>query len=167
MISEADYWAVGAGSWVPAGDGWGWNDGQILSNLVGITNLKQEKFITLYFYGLDSVAQSIADFGESTASIAWQFKSGPKPKKGNNDPFTIYSVQTSKNTTSNIIYNEQGECVVQVDFAQHGQAMSGHWHMLEPGNLDHDEDHQTWESCPIIWQLVPKKAQQPLKNVGV
>lgn len=103
--------------------------------------------------------------------ISWNFiakrqeqilnRRGSSKKLQSQEPFTILSIVNDKNEViQNIIYNHKGNCIVYVDFDQHGVSAPGHWHMLEePGSprRQKGEAHAySYTTCPWIWLSIPK-----------
>ncbi|MGL4500550.1 MAG: hypothetical protein ACRCU2_15895 [Planktothrix sp.] len=157
MIQQRDYYDFGAGDFTPNGVGWNWNVNLIESKLKAIPS-KQKEFLEEHFISIDWLALAIYCYPnqvEGFGQFNFQYCSESQ-KKPTSDPLTIRCVQNLQCTASNIIYNQEGQCVIQVDFAKHGTALSGHWHKLVPGNLDHNEDHYCWSTCPVIFQCIPK-----------
>lgn len=103
--------------------------------------------------------------GISFSAIRWKYKrraskdtsNNKSRKKATDEPYTIVSYFDEQDrVTCNVIYDGDGNCRFQVDFAKH-ESGDVHWHSLIPGNLDHSsgEGHALpWQTCPWPWLCV-------------
>lgn len=88
----------------------------------------------------------------------------------------IWSEQPGQVRQNLVLCNEAGRWLLlcSVDFAQHGSAPSGHWHLnLTPGRdqVEHwgprgSVFHGSWHCCPLWWLVIPdgmQHLQTPLR----
>lgn len=156
MLDEQVYWPAASGPFRVAGEGWHWAADHMAQHYCARLSARQRRWIDRHFFDLYSLLYSTAHLGESTAGIHWRFDGGRKVFR-ETAPFTIYHAQSPQGMVmSNFIYGVHGRALVQVDFVRHGAHRSGHWHPLVPGTLCHFE-HYEWDTCPILWQLVPRQ----------
>lgn len=110
---------------------------------------------------------SFSDVAHAQHSAQQTFDSSPGP------PFRLASVVSTeqpRRVRQNLVYcNEAGEWLLlcSVDFARHGSAPSGHWHVnLTPGRdqVEHwgprgSVFHGSWHGCPLWWLAIPEGTQ--------
>ncbi|MBV7530950.1 DUF6443 domain-containing protein [Chitinophaga sp. sic0106] len=85
-----------------------------------------------------------------------------KAKPSGATPNSVYTKldKTGKVAVSNYIYNGDGDVIYQVDFQQHGSALSGHGHILSPGDFSSGHGptapHIIWTDVPKEYIAIPK-----------